>query len=207
MKSSPLIIAAALICLPIFSSHADSDEYKLVLWNQHNGTNNDRGTKTCKIEALKNGAVVWTQEKLGLPWHPNKDDKAAVVIPAQLDRIDEIRVTITEWIGSGGGLAEVEVYKNDKNITTVCKVSVSASLDDRFTADKLVDGVTTSAATYSGYWLLPDNTSGDVDIKLPAGNLPESRNTCPGNEAKPGKGFGTLERREIAKYTTDTSPG
>jgi hypothetical protein len=59
------------------------------------------------------------------------------------------------------------VYKNGKDISGDCKVSVSAVLDNRFTADKLTDKITTSKKKEVGYWLLPDNTAGYIDIKLP----------------------------------------
>jgi len=163
----PVVILAAIACA-VSSLHA-ADTYKLTLWNQHNGDNGERGTTACKIEALKDGKVVWKNDKFKLLWRLKQDTKGTVSIPLPPTSpgIDEIKVTVIEWVQLGGGLSEIQVFKNDKDITDQCTVTVSAALDNRYGADKLTDKITTSKTKDVGYWLLPDKTPGMIDIKLP----------------------------------------
>jgi hypothetical protein len=165
---TPLIIFTAVL-LAVSHPVLASDTYKLTLWNQHNGDSNERGTKTCKIEAFKDGKVVWKNDAFKLLWRPNQDNKSSlsIPVPSTATGIDAFKISITEWVKLGGGLAEVQVFKNDKEITSDCKIAASASFDSRYTADKLTDKVTTSKTKDVGYWLLPDNKPGFIDIKLP----------------------------------------
>jgi hypothetical protein len=64
-------------------------------------------------------------------------------------------------------LAEIQIFKNDKEITDTCKITASPSFDPRYSPDKLTDKITTSKTKDVGYWLLPDNKPGFIDIKLP----------------------------------------
>jgi hypothetical protein len=161
----PLFALAFLTVL--LPANAYTDRYRIVLFNQHNGQFNDRGSLTCSVEALKGDDVVWKLEKIDLTWRENQDCKNTIVVPEIETSFNRFRISIENWHSQGGGLAEIQVYKNDKNITKDCKLSVSAIYDPRFTADKLVDGITTSKKNYEGYWLLPDATKGYVDIVLP----------------------------------------
>lgn len=146
-----------------------SDEYQLVLWNQHNGDHFDRGTKRVRVEALRGGSVVWKADSVALDWSSSEDVSTTITVPPQRFSIDQIRITILEWVNRGGGLAEIEVRNHGEDVTKACKVSVSAFYenDDRYARERLTDGITTSRNHGSGYWLLPDEKRGTITIDLP----------------------------------------
>lgn len=148
---------------------ATSDAYELVLWNQHNGDHYDRGTKSVRVEALRGGSVVWKADPVAMNWSSSEDVKTTVPIPAQRFGIDQIRITILDWINQGGGLAEIELLNDGVDIMKGCKVSVSAFYenDDRYAKERLTDGIKTSRNHGSGYWLLPNEKRGTVTIELP----------------------------------------
>ena len=41
---------------------------RIVVWNQHNGGRNDRGTTAFNLRLFRHGAEVWKQEGIKLPW-------------------------------------------------------------------------------------------------------------------------------------------
>lgn len=142
---------------------------ELSLWNQHNGDYRDRGTDVYQVEAFHAGASVWRSPELHLAWSPLNDPLAKVMIPLPRSGLDEVRVSILRWIGHGGGLSEVRLSQGGHDLTGQCKVSVSGVFeeDPRFSGEHLGDGITTSEAAYTGYWLLPDDQPGFVRIQLP----------------------------------------
>ncbi len=167
-KVSIILVIATCIITSSIPAYSAPDTYKLTLWNQHNGNSNDRGTKTCKIQALKDGKVVWENNQFKMLWRPAQDVKRSITIPLKAGKVDTFKITITEWIDEGGGLAEIEIYYNEKNISKECSVSVSAMWDnEHFKADKLIDGITTSKKDFEGYWILPNKQEGWVEIQLP----------------------------------------
>jgi hypothetical protein len=93
MKTLHLIFTWALLAVVSHSTLA-SDTYKITLWNQHAGDSNERGTRACKIEAFKDGKVVWKNDSFKLLWRPNQDIKSSVSIPlpATSPGIDAIKV-------------------------------------------------------------------------------------------------------------------
>ena len=158
----------ALIFLVATCAALPAEGYKLVLWNHHNGIANDRGTQSCKIEAFKGNSVVWKLDAVKLDWEAGEDTEATVEIPAQWFGIDRLRITILEWKGFGGGLAEVELFRGGRNLARSARVVASSFFqkDDRFSAQRAIDGITSSSQMFSGYWLLPDETEGYLDIFL-----------------------------------------
>ena len=74
-----------------------------------------------------------------------------------------------EWNGGGGGLAEIGLLKDGKNIARQCAVTVSAYLqnDPRFGPKRLNDGITSSKDFAVCHWLLPNEKSGWAELRLP----------------------------------------
>ncbi|HVX13749.1 MAG TPA: NPCBM/NEW2 domain-containing protein [Pirellulales bacterium] len=141
---------------------------KLVLWNTHSGTFNDRGVLECNVRLMSDGREVWNQMGIPVPWIADGDRNIAIALPAV--RFDAVRVEITKWENLGGGLTEVEVLSADgRNLARGCPASASGLHSRRFDAEHVVDGITTSAEVFSGYWLLPDKTAGwvEIDLSLP----------------------------------------
>ena len=173
-KRNILVVAvmwAAVGCMPAFA--ADAVEFELVLWNQHNGQDRDRGTKKCIVEVFAGNTLLWRKDKFSLAWAPDADLKTSIPIP-QLSGLpghsvspDRIRISITDWIGNGGGLTEIELMRGGVNIAPQCKVTASGVLDDRYKPEAVIDGIYSSAKKPVGYWLLPKKSRGWVELQLP----------------------------------------
>lgn len=151
-RPSPLGVAAA----------------KLVITNQHNSYHRDRGALECNVRLLAAGREVWSQEKLPMPWSPDEDVSRTIALPSV--RFERVRIEITKWEQSGSGLSEIEVLSADgRNLAYGQPTVASGIFGDRFAAERVVDGIKTSADAESGYWLLPDNSPGwiEVDLSLP----------------------------------------
>jgi hypothetical protein len=154
-------IRKRLIVLPI---------EKVVIWNQHMAGWNDRGTKICNIALLRGRKEVWRTNGLQVPWEAYKDTFLSVRVPQV--SADILRVEIVQWYGKGGGMSEAQVFVGANsaaqgcNIALGCRVTASARFSDDFSERTLTDGVTTSAADKSGYWLLPDGKKGWAEIHL-----------------------------------------
>lgn len=152
---------------------ADALEFELVLWNQHNGPNRDRGTKTCKVEVFRGNTLLWKKDKINVAWAPDADPKTSIPIP-RLSGLpglsvasDRIRISITEFMGNGGGLSEVELMRGGENIAPKCKVTASGLLDIRFRPETVIDGIRSSDKKPIGYWLLPQKSKGWIELQLP----------------------------------------
>ena len=171
MKFSPALWSAAAAAVPLFSAAAMAvtPEYELVIWNQHNGSGKDRGTKSVRVEAFNGASLLWKADKIEMEWNGEADTKVAVKIPHQSFSMDRVRVTVLEWNGGGGGLAEIELLKDGTNIARQCAVTASACLqnDARFGPKRLNDGITSSKDFAVGYWLLPNEKSGWAELRLP----------------------------------------
>jgi hypothetical protein len=138
---------------------------KLVIWNQHNDFYADRGTKRCNIICYKKGSVVWRTNNVETAWKADADEQTVVMLPDVY--FDKIRIAITEWYGQGGGLAEIEVIKNDKNLVRGLPAQASGVLQDKpvYNAEHITDGITYSKPS-GGFWLLPDNQAGWIEINM-----------------------------------------
>jgi len=141
---------------------------KLVIWNQHNAGYRDRGALECNVRLLAGGRELWSQENLAMPWAPDEDRSLTVALPSL--QFERVRVEITKWQQLGGGFSEIEIFSADgRNLAYGQPAWASGTIGDRFAAERAVDGITTSANGESGYWLLPDNSAGwiEVDLALP----------------------------------------
>lgn len=135
---------------------------KIVIWNQHNGINSDRGTIECVVTLLEKGKTVWRQV-VSLPW--KTDAPASRVLRPPHVRFDQIRVDITKFRGNGGGLGEIEIF--DGNINVAKNSSVIAKEyyrnDGRFHPNNVIDGDKTGQ---SGFWLLANGQKGWVLVDM-----------------------------------------
>jgi hypothetical protein len=139
-----------------------------VLWNTHNGYHRDRGTQACTVRLLLGGREVWSKEVADMPWAPGKDRSVTLSLPP--DRFDRVRVEITKWKHYGGGFSEIEVLSADgRNLAMGCPIMASGAFERRFGAERIVDGATDSDGAESGYWLLPNEQTGwiELDLSLP----------------------------------------
>jgi len=137
---------------------------KVVIWNTHDGRHNTSGTLECSVVLLQTDKPVWRVDKVAVPWQRNTDTSVAVDVPAR--PFNRIRVEITKWQGYSGGLAEIEVWQAGRNIAAGKPARASAAADRRTMPAAVTDGITTSSAYKSGYWLLPDNRAGWVEVHL-----------------------------------------
>jgi hypothetical protein len=137
---------------------------KIVIWNTHNGRQNTSGALQCNVVLLESGRLVWRADKVDLPWRQDTDTFVAVKPPTS--QFDTVRVEITKWRGYSGGLTEIEIWRDGKNIALNGTTRASAAADVRTTSARVTDGVTTSTAYKNGYWLLPDNRAGWVEVSL-----------------------------------------
>ncbi len=77
-----------------------------------------------------------------------------------------VRVEVVQWQRRGGGLSEIQVFKDDQNVALGKKTRASTTYDERFPHSSLTDGITSSARKARGYWLLPNSTAGWAEVYL-----------------------------------------
>jgi hypothetical protein len=137
---------------------------KIVLWNTHNSRFNTSGTLQCNVVLFHLGLPVWRANKVDLPWKQSEDTFSTVDVPPM--RFDIVRVEIVKWRGYSGGLAEIEVWRDGKNVALHQQTRASGAADRLTLAARATDGVTSSNSYKDGYWLLPDNQAGWIEISL-----------------------------------------
>lgn len=137
---------------------------RIVIWNTHNSRFNTSGTLQCNVVLIQAHRPVHRFNKVDVPWERNKDSFAVVNVPAI--QFDTVRVEIIKWHGYAGGLAEIEIWQDGKNVALHRPTRASAAVDWQTTSARVTDGITTSVAYKQGYWLLPDNKAGWIEIGL-----------------------------------------
>jgi hypothetical protein len=138
---------------------------KLVVWNQHNGAHNDFGALECNAKLFAGGREVYHKSGLALPFARNHDRSVSLALPPV--RFDKVRLEITKWQQLGGGLAEIQVLSTDNgNLAKGCPVMANSQWDELYGPAEVTDGIVSSDTHSVGYWLLPDRTSGWVEIDL-----------------------------------------
>ncbi len=153
---------ASLRLLPIDALHP----VRVVVWNQHNSGFNDRGTQSFNLAIVSGGKEVWRQNDIKIPWEAGEDTNVTINVPSV--QADLLRVEIVGTVQGHGGLAEIEYWKEDKNVAKKGRVTVSGVWENhgQFTGDRLTDGITTSKEHATGYWLAPDNETAWAEIHL-----------------------------------------
>ena len=138
---------------------------RIVIWNTHNGGFNDSGTKAIDIALLSHGRVIFERKGIALPWEKGKDTSLAIIPPNII--FDTVRVKVAAFIGLGGGIAEIQVFRNDENIALRGLAAASATIDNKaYVPEHVIDGNTSSADNGVGYWLLPVGKLGWVEVTL-----------------------------------------
>ena len=151
---------------------------KVVLWNMHNGSHANRGTTQASVLLLSGGKEVYAAKDLKMLWDPNKDIVLEVPLPPK--PFTSVRVEVTAFHGTGGGLAEVQVLRGGTNLALGRPVTSSPDqpAPGHPGAETLTDGITTSAEYGKGYWCLPDGTPGWAEIVLKETKVPDVRATA-----------------------------
>jgi hypothetical protein len=121
---------------------------------------------------LKLGAkVVWEEKAIPVAWDGAKktNPKTTVDIPAI--KYDTVHIEVVEWVGGGGGLAEIELIRNGKNIAlrkpAMASAAYSADHPEHCTAQMVNDGIVDEgrdAGDGKGYWLLPTGKAGWIEV-------------------------------------------
>ena len=137
----------------------------LVIWNQYNANARDRGSKQCDVRLFHGQKQVAFLPDIQLAWDSIRPETTRVFLPSVT--FDRVRIDIKQWFGGGGGLAEVAIMDRHTNLAQGASANASAVFDERFVAAKVTDGISDSAKMGRGYWLLPGNTPGWIEIQLP----------------------------------------
>lgn len=176
MKFMAGVLALLLVT---FSSHAqdkpeapvlDPNGTTVVVWNQHNGPFNDRGTKRINVALITDKKEVFRQNDIDIPWEPGKDTFVVVKVPTV--RTDSVRVEIVDAVDNQGGLAEIQFFRYGKNLARKRKVTVNGFWEQnpRCAAEMLTDTITTSHEHLVGYWLPPTKEKGWAEVRLMTSN-------------------------------------
>ena len=148
------------------TSSAGARDHKIVVWNIHNADYNDRGAKFLNVIIFSGDKEVWRKNEVEIPWASGEDKSVTIDLPAL--RVDKIRIEVTGFIKAAGGLAEVEYWKDGKNLAQKRRVVVNAVWEnnENVSGDRLTDGITTSKQHQIGYWCMPDRESGWAEIMI-----------------------------------------
>lgn len=138
------------------------DEARLIIWNQNNGGKGDRGTRKINVILRAGEKEIWRRNDIHMSWDKTKQEKEVIPVPFLTLVADTIRIEITETVNERGGLAEVEYFKDGKNVALGCTVTASGYWENNegVIPAKLTDGSPDS------HWLLPDKTLGWAEINL-----------------------------------------
>ena len=138
--------------------------FRLALINQHNCFYADRGTKSATVQLYNGRTRVWAGRSEPLNWAKDDDPVTLVTLPPL--QFDRVRVTVDRWEGNGGGLSEIQLLTPDnRNLALHARAEASAEYGGHPPAG-VTDGIVTSRECQKGYWILPDNTPGWVDVHL-----------------------------------------
>lgn len=130
-------------------------ETTVVVWNQHNANYNDRGAKTINVVLFTDDEEVFRKDGVQIPWEAGKDTFVKVGVPTVVT--DTVRIEIVECVNGNAGLAEIEFFRDERNLAKRRRVKVNGVWEDNSecAGDKLTDGITTSGKHLTGYWLAP----------------------------------------------------
>ncbi len=136
----------------------------LSLWNQYNSGFGDRGADKVQVQLFSGARLVHEAGPLEVPWAAGADQRLDIPLPRKV-MFDRVRVAVLSWQGQGGGLSEMQLMSNGVNLLANWKPSASETYDPvYFDADRIIDGITTSRNFAKGYWLLPNNTTGWIEL-------------------------------------------
>ncbi len=153
---------------------APKGEDVLNIWNARNAISHDRGTDRCNVYYLSGDKVVWAEKDVQVPWSEDIDRHISLPLPRKT--FDRVVVEITKYHGRGAGFNEIEIIRDGVNIARFGKATASARWDHRHSASRINDGITMSQTHGLGFWLLPDNQLGWIEIDLTDAGERESVN-------------------------------
>jgi len=137
---------------------------RIIVWNTHNGTSNDRGAEEVLVSLLQQDKPVW-KDAAGIRWEANKP--TYIMLRPKHVRADQVRVDITKRHELGGGRAEIQVFAGRLTVARHCEVDADANVGpkDQHDPAALIDGDTSGN---TGYWLTYDGKDGWATIHFSA---------------------------------------
>lgn len=156
----------------------------LAIYNTHNWTYGDRGAKICNIQLTLNAKEVWRNENVIVAWDAAKKANPKTTIELPDIKYDTVRIEVVKWEGAGGGLAEVQILRSGKNIALGKPAMANAVYNPesphlctpQMINDGFGDESMDEAGDGKGYWLLPSNKAGWIEIVVaPTPNLMKRR--------------------------------
>lgn len=129
---------------------------RIVVWNTHNGTYNDRGAVEIVVSLLREGKVAWRQPIL-IPWKAN-EPSFIVIRPARV-RADQLRVDIVKRQMTSGGLGEIQVFVGNANVARGMLAEVESVFEfkEQNGPPALVDG---DVSGTTGFWICQNDKDG-----------------------------------------------
>ena len=152
------------LSLPRPANLAGITAEKLVVWNQHNGPHNNSGAHSFDAKLYSGKRIVWQKDDVELPWAPGENSFTEVQLPAT--RFDRLRIDVTPPGGKWAGLAEVQILAGGRNLALDCPAAANGIFDAPRRECRVTDGIVRSNAENVGYWLLPQQSPGWVEIDL-----------------------------------------
>ena len=135
----------------------------VVIWNTHNWGYGGRGAEELLV-SFYDGEKLVREETVTIPW--NKQANPCIQLETGELMFDLLRVDVAKAHGISAGLAEVEVFRNGKNIARKAKVSGSDYNKRLCFPANAIDGITEDSGDGQGYWLSA-KTTGYLELKLP----------------------------------------
>ncbi|MFK8115131.1 MAG: hypothetical protein AB8B91_23215 [Rubripirellula sp.] len=157
-----------------FKFSTSGGQIGLVIWNLPlDQSLHPRSTPLVNIRLFNGAQAVW--KRVGLRLNRNLASN-----PVRLPNVmfDRVMIEMPRWIGSGNGLAEVQVFVGKENVALgrPCEVSsietLPMHLDDQHA---LTDGITNPTQVGEGYWIPEERTKASATIYL-LGKKVESSN-------------------------------
>jgi hypothetical protein len=181
---------------------------RVVLWNQHNATDNNSGSKSARVSLWFQGREVWAEET-PIPWKANSDEKVELKLPDQ--EFHTLRVDVAPMEGKHAGLAEVQIFRGAENLASGAPVRANSWYNDQYHASLITDGITGSNKYLVGYWLCEHGSQPYVELDVglihtPAGAAYRARGFELAQAGNWDMALGWLQRcneptlREAAKY-------
>jgi len=132
---------------------------KLVVWNlPRSRQGNNNGTVLCTVTLRHEGQTVWERSRVPLAWSPSRDERTELPLP-QIP-FDALRITVLRHAGYRGGLREIGVYSQGKNIAALRDVTTNDEEASTVPAMKAVNGKLDDG---QGWYLAP-NKLGWIEI-------------------------------------------
>ena len=162
---------------------------RIVLHNEHNGPEGNSGTAEANVYLMaKSGNVLWRAKNVKVEW--SKTEDKATIIPYKVSpntKIARIKVEVTKWHHRCGGLAEIQVFRNDELISEDSFATASSEnmKNDLRTPMTLTDGNTSSARELHGYCILANDVPGWFEVDMTRSRSGKSKSQKKTEPVKP----------------------